>query len=340
MPSIRGGGYDSTSEGSRADARLRASVEVDAGGTHVTVTGGGSPLRALIRSERLDHPPILLWKHFRIDEPRELARRTVLFYRDHRLAAAKLMPDIPLLFEDHSLSSWSQVAQLRRFGPITTVGRAAEYVHAVELTRRELESEDVLLVTIFSPLALIGLWCGPAGMREMAEADRSIAHEVLWALAGVVNGLATACLSAGADGVYYSCWGQDVLSASDYAELGVPYDLAGLRGAVGAEFRLLHLHGAVSGGMERYAGYPVQVVGWSEVESPVTLVQGAQVLAGKFVMGGIPEDQSGPAEATTEAHVGELMERLESRFVLAPGCSLPDDIGDEALASLRALAGS
>jgi len=298
-----------------------------------------SPLRALIRSEPLDRPPILLWKHFRIDEPHELARRTVRFYRDHRLAAAKLMPDIPLLFADGALSSWSQVAQLRRFGPIETVGRAAEYVRTVELVRRELDGDEVLLVTLFSPLALIGLWCGPEGLRELAAGERSVAHAVLWALAGVVNGLAAACCAAGADGVYYSCWGQDVLSSDQYAEFGVPYDLAGLRGATGAEFRLLHLHGAVDGGLERYVGYPVQAVGWSEVESSVTLSAGARVLAGKFVMGGIREDRAGPADAATKAHVAALVKEFGTRFVVAPGCSLPDGTGDEALASLRALAG-
>jgi uroporphyrinogen decarboxylase len=305
----------------------------------MSIPAGESPLRALIRSEPLDHPPILLWKHFRIDEPRELARRTVQFYRDHRLAAAKLMPDIPLLFEDRALSSWSQVAQLRRFGPIETVGRAAEYVRTVELVRKSLDADDVLLVTLFSPLALIGLWCGPAGLRQMAEDDRAVAHAVLWALAGVVNDLAAACCEAGADGVYYSCWGQDVLSMHQYAELGVPYDLAGLRGAAGAEFRLLHLHGAVDGGLERYAGYPVQVVGWSEVESSISLVKGARLLGGKFVMGGIREDRSGPADAAAQTRIHALVRELGTRFVVAPGCSLPDDIGDATLASLRTLAG-
>jgi hypothetical protein len=92
-----------------------------------------------------------------------------------------------------------------------------------------------------------------------------------------------------------------VLSTSEYGELGVPYDLAGLRGAARAEFRLLHLHGEVNGGIERYAQYPVQIVDWSEVESSVTLVEGAQALGGKFVMGGIAEDRSGPADAATKA---------------------------------------
>ena len=305
----------------------------------MTNPDGGNPLRALIRSEPLDHPPILLWKHFRIDEPRELARRTVQFYRDHRPAAAKIMPDIPLLFADRALSSWSQVAQLRRFGPVMTAGRAAEYVRTVSLVREELEAGDMVLVTLFSPLALIGLWGGPHAIREMADGDRSVAHAVLWALAGVVGELAEACVEAGADGVYYSCWGQDVLSGAEYRELGVPYDLAGLRGAAGAEFRLLHLHGSVDGGIELYGRYPVQIVGWSEVESTVTLLDGAGELPGKFVMGGIAENRSGPASAAVKARIATLVQRFGPRFVVAPGCSLPDDTGDEAMASLRALAG-
>jgi uroporphyrinogen decarboxylase len=309
------------------------------GGATAPRPAAAGSLRSLIRSEPLAHPPVLLWKHFRIDEPRELARRTVRFYREHRLSAAKIMPDIPLLFEDRALSSWSQVAQLRRFGPALTTGRAAEYVRTVELVRREMDGGDIVLVTIFSPLALVGLWCGPAALREMADGDRAAAHAVLAALGGVVEGLVEACLEAGADGVYYSCWGQDVLSASEYGELGVPYDLAGLRGAAGAEFRLLHLHGAVDGGVDRYARYPVQIVGWSEVESTVTLADGAAQLPGKHVMGGIAENRSAPPDEAARGRVATLLERFGPRFVLAPGCSLPDGIGGEALAGLRALAG-
>jgi hypothetical protein len=33
------------------------------------------------------------------------------------------------------------------------------------------------------------------------------------------------------------------------------------------------------------------------------------------------------------------VERLGPRFVVAPGCSLPDDTDDAAMASLRALVG-
>jgi hypothetical protein len=38
--------------------------------------------------------------------------------------------------------------------------------------RGELDADDVALVTLFSPLALIGLWCGPTGLREVADGER------------------------------------------------------------------------------------------------------------------------------------------------------------------------
>lgn len=280
---------------------------------------------------------MLLWKHFRVDEPRELARRTVDLYRRHQLAAAKLMPDIPLLFPDLSLSSFDQIAQLRRLGPAPLLGRVADYLRAVELTRDLLTPEDPLLVTLFAPLGLIGLWAGSAGVRGLAAAPRTVAHEVLWALGGFVNEVAEACVSAGADGIYYSCWGQDTLSKEEYLELGVPYDLAGLRGAAGAEFRLLHVHGALNHDVGRYASYPVQVVGWSESESLTDLVQGAAQLPSKLVMGGIPETLGEGALEASRTRVAELRRELGAAFVLAPGCSLPDATSDEELGRLRQL---
>lgn len=297
------------------------------------LAGDGDGLRA----REGEVAPILLWKHFRSDDPVELARLTAEFHRRHRPAAAKLMPDIPILFADFSLSSFSQISHLRRFGTIDRVGRAPEYLRAVRLTRSRLGPGEPLLATVFSPLALIGLWCGPAAVGEMAGGSRLVAHEVLGALAGVVAELARGCVEAGADGIYYSCWGQDLLSPPDYQEFGVPYDLAGLRGAASARLRLLHIHGALESAPDRYRDYPVEVVGWSEVESSIGLVEGGRALPGMRIMGGISERGLDPPGAAERRHVESLSRDLGRRLVVAPGCSLPDEIGDAALSGLRRL---
>jgi len=284
-----------------------------------------------------DLAPILFWKHFRQDSAGQLAATTASFYREHDLVAVKLMPDIPILFEDFSLNSFRPLRHLRSFGDAVQVGRAGEYLRCVELLRRQLEPSDVLLATLFSPLGLVGLWSGQEGVRELLREPRASAHEVLAALGGLVAQLGRYCLSAGADGIYYSCWGQDVLSEQEYSEFGVPYDLMGLRGAQGASVRMLHIHGGLHHHVERYAAYPVDAIGWSEQESSVTLVQGGSALPGRIMMGGLSEVTAAMAGAAERSHVLELQGRLGDRLLVAPGCSLPDEISPAALASLRQL---
>ncbi len=127
------------------------------------------------------------------------------------------------------------------------MGRAREYLHCVELLRQQLEPTDPLLVTLFSPLGLVGLWCGKQAIPELLAEPRAVSHQVLGALGALVCQLAQECVRLGADGIYYSCWGQDVLTDSEYAEFGVPYDLAGLVGARDVGLRVLHIHGALGG---------------------------------------------------------------------------------------------
>ncbi len=284
-----------------------------------------------------DLSPVLFWKHFRLDSPVPLAAATARFYRSHELAAAKLMPDIPILFEDFSLTSFRQLRHLRSFGEPASVGRAGEYLRCVELLRRQLEPSDPLVVTLFSPLGLVGLWCGPDGLRELLQEPRSTAHQVLAALGGLVSGLAWHCLRAGADGIYYSCWGQDVLSDREYSEFGLPYDLMGLSGARGAAIRMLHIHGGVHEGVERYAAYPVDAIGWSEEDGSVSLADGGQILTDRILMGGLSERQAVPAGDRERSRLLDLRSRLGERLLVAPGCSLPDEVSSETLASLRQL---
>ena len=57
-------------------------------------------------------------------------------------------------------------------------------------------------------------------------------------------------------------------------------------------------------------------------------------------MGGISEQLSRLTDAGMEPcrkHVGQLIQELSGQLVLAPGCSLPDDVDDSTLRALREL---
>jgi uroporphyrinogen decarboxylase len=190
-------------------------------------------------------------------------------------------------------------------------------------------------------LCQIAIWLGgDEALREMVVAPREQTHEILWALAKVTSALSEECVKAGANVVYYGCRGQGVLSHEEYGEYGVPYDLAGLRGAHEADFNVLHVHGPLNDHLDRYSQYPVEMVGWSEVESGVSLAEGAKLLPSKAVMGGIPEDRPGPTDEIIEdatRRVADATTALGRRFLIAPGCSLPASIEDETLRQLRTL---
>jgi uroporphyrinogen decarboxylase len=307
----------------------------------MTFTSPPGSIRDLFGPAGPESTPILFWKHFFDDRPAHLARLTVDFYRTYDLSAAKIMPDVPILFDESALTSWSQLKHLRSFGDIDTVPRAADYIRTVKLTRDALEDDDLVWVTIFSPLCQIAIWLGgDEALREMVAAPREQAHEILWALAQVTSALSEECVKAGANVVYYGCRGQGVLSDQEYSEYGIPSDLAGLRGARSADFNVLHVHGPLNDRLDRYNGYPVEMVGWSEVESGVSLAEGVKVLPSKVVMGGIPEDRPGPTDEIVEdatRRIGDATSALGHRFLIAPGCSLPASIEDETLRQLRTL---
>lgn len=308
----------------------------------MTATDRSQHLRHLLHEGTAESPSALLWQHFNIDDPWRLAQLTVDYFQRYEMCAAKVMPDIPILFEEGSLTSWRQLAQLRHLGDITVTGRASEYIDTVRIVRSMLNKRDPLLVTIFSPLTMVGLWCGgDDAIREMSRAPKAEVHAVLAALAQVAGQLSAACVKAGADIIYLGCHGQDALSVSEYGEYGTPYDLAVLHAARDAEFRFLHVHGRAVGGLDRYAAYPVDVVGWSEAESGISLADGANVLTGKTVMGGIPETMGlTTGERIEKARQNRIAasKALDSRFIFGPGCSLPSSLDSKEIALLRSLA--
>lgn len=300
-------------------------------------TAGQGALHRLIAGAPPHSPAIMLWKHFYTDDPRELARHTVDFYHQYRLSMAKVMPDVPLLFDEGVLSSWKQVAHLRN---VEQLGRATDYVATVRHTRAALEDEDVLMVTVFSPLTMLGIWCGADVFDDMSKSEnRRAAHALLGSLTRGVRQMVADIVAAGADAVYFSSWGADVLDRAGYAEFGVPYDLGCLQGADDAQMRILHVHGARGIDLRSFDGYPVDAIGWSEVDTGISLVDGAAAIGGRVPMGGIDERPGEFADdvlSATREHLARINAQLDGRFIAAPGCSLPDTTSDEVMSALRA----
>jgi uroporphyrinogen decarboxylase len=214
---------------------------------------------------------------------------------------------------------------------------------AVRLVRRAAP-EEVVLATVFSPLAIALRFSGGAGpLLELLRREPAGLTRGLEVIAENTATLCRALLGAGADGVFFATAGQGdgMLPDDAYRVLGRPYDL-GVLAACGAGWcNVVHMHAQSALRWRLAADYPAQILSWSDQGTGVPLAEVAAALPDRAVMGGIAEN--GPVVAgSEEALLEEMRAAVRStggrRLILACGCSVPDDIAPARLRLARRLA--
>ena len=124
---------------------------------------------------------------------------------------------------------------------------------------------------------------------------------------------------------------------STYREFGRPYDFSALRGASGGWLNILHLHGEKDLMFDLALDYPVQVLSWSDRLSGPSLRE-ARTRTTLTLMGGWNEQAifgGGKEAEINKEGLDAFAQTLGVKFILAPGCSIPDDSDDIAMASAR-----
>ncbi len=299
-------------------------------------------VKAAISGAAVDRPPFVLWHHFRpAGSPEALARATVDFFGDLDLDIVKVMPDLPYPAQSDVLrgvEGWRNLEHLdARTGALRGIPESAALV-------RKARPDDVILVTVFSPLATaIKFAGGHSQLIAHLKQDRAAVLRGLEVITENLVGLASEALARGADGIYFATNGQGegLFSAEEYSALGRPFDLQVLDAAGAGWVNVLHMHGATDLHWEWTRDYPVAVFSWSDRRAGIPLADLAAKLPGKAVMGGIDEfgaivdgDMAKVAEEMRDA-VAQMAGR---RLILAGGCSVPDDIALDHLTRARALA--
>ena len=298
---------------------------------------------AAVQGEDIDRVPLCFWHHFRpFGSGRRLAEATYAFFVEtFDLDIAKLMPDIPYPFPRrsvHSLTDWTLVEPIdRERSRYATQNRLA-----IEALRGALGDDVPIVVTVFSPLAEA---MHMAESRDLflshAQEEPTVVHDALAVIAGNLQAHIRDCINAGADGVFFALQGCStrVLTPQQYRELGRPYDLMALQGAIDGWLNILHVHGEQDLLFEDVLPYPVQVVSWSDRLAGPSLRE-ARALTSKCLMGGWHEFgalANGPIEGIREEAEDALHQTGGRKFILANGCSVPDDTDEQWLHAARAL---
>jgi uroporphyrinogen decarboxylase len=299
---------------------------------------------AAVHGEEVDRPPFLFWHHFRPHNvPHALAQSTLDFFGRFDLDIYKIMPDMPYPFPAASIrdaDDWDLLAPLE-----PAAGNLGRMVETAELVRAGAGSDTPIVVTVYSPITEARRFAGgPEPLRRWLQEQPAKVHQALGVIAA---NLATYCqllLNAGADGIYYAVQGiaGGWLSDAEFREFARPYDLQVLAACSGGWLNVVHLHGDRDLMAELALGYPGSVLSWEDRLTGVRLADLRDRVPDKALMGGIDE-RGAIARGDVDGLTGEIRDALSQtdggrRFILAPGCSVPDEIDERHLERARAAA--
>jgi len=149
-------------------------------------------------------------------------------------------------------------------------------------------------------------------------------------------------VAAGAAGVFIAIANaQDgIMTQADYAKFSEPFDRLLLEAVRSAPLNVLHLHGDKVYLDRFYKGWPAFAINYSMHGTGVPM---AKVRAGYsgVIMGGIDEvNYRKLTPADLEKQWTDASQAAGKKFILTPGCSVPNDSSDEELSRLASVLGA
>jgi uroporphyrinogen decarboxylase len=301
-------------------------------------------VEAAVNGAEVDRVPVMFWHHFQPEgSGRAMANATLQFFdEEFDLDIAKVMPDIPYPFPRKSIASVDDWRLIEPIDPLRS-RYFQERAEAVALLRNALGYETPIVMTVFSPLAE-AMYAARDRDLFLAHAQEHpvVIHEALATIADNLAAHARDIIAAGADGLFFALQGctRAIMTEQQYREFGRPYDLMALRGASSGWLNILHIHGERDLMFDQALDYPVQVLSWSDRIAGPSLRE-ARVMTSKCLMGGWNEFgalHKGPREQIEAEAKDAIAQTGGRKFILANGCSVPDDTDPHWLEEARGIA--
>ena len=304
-------------------------------------------LQAAISGEKVDHPPVALWRHFPMDDqrPEDLAAATLEFQNLYDWDFVKVTPASSFCLKDWGADDeWrgdpegtrdytrrviarpEDWATLKPLDPRT--GHLGNQLRALELIRDGLGGRIPFIQTIFSPFSqarnLVGAENFPVHLRRHAAELKA----ALAVIAETTLRFLDAAKRTGVDGIFYAVQlaTTRVFSEAEYREFGEPYDRQILDAARDLWLNVAHLHGD-DVMFDLVSRYPAHVINWHDRETPPSLAEGQKIFReGGAVCGGMRQWATmvlgTPEQVRTEAR--QAIEATGGRrVILGTGCVTP-----------------
>ncbi len=302
-------------------------------------------IEACIEGKPLDRVPVMLWRHFPVDDQEllRLAAATIQFQKQFDFDAIKVTPASSYCVKDwgaddvwkgasegtrdyikHPIQKAEDWEKLPLLDP--TAGWLGQQLICLKAIVAEVGKETPVIQTIFNPLTQaknlasrdkVLIW-----MRKYPQAFK----QGLQTITETTIRFIEEARKTGIDGIFYAVQHAQygLMSEDEYREFGLSYDLQILEAAKPFWFNMLHLHGDEIM-FDLFVNLPVQAINWHDQETPPSLAEAKLKFSGVVCGGllrytsmvlGTPEEITHQARKAIEVTNGE-------RFILGTGCVVP-----------------
>jgi uroporphyrinogen decarboxylase len=274
-----------------------------------------------------DRPPFSFWHHFLDDSKpgEEHARSTLAFHEKFHTDLVKVMSDYPY---PKPTSEWYALREEKNPFP--------QQIRALEQIRDGLRGQAYFVETLFNP------WKVAENLSSVDEVRR-LQHEKPQALLDALEQIAKSeanharrAVAAGAAGIFLAIANaQDgIMTQPDYAKFSEPFDKLVLEAVRSAPLNVLHLHGDKVYLDRFYKGWAASAINYSMHGTGVPIAKVRESYSG-VILGGIDEVNYRKLTADDlKRQWTEAAQAAGKKFILTPGCSVPNDSSDEELSRL------
>ena len=300
-------------------------------------------IRAVVEGREPDKLPYSFWTHLPgIDlDPERLAEETYKFYRTYDVDFIKTMNNGMYAIEDfgceidysevlkggvahvvktpiHQAEDWYKLSVC----PVDK-GSLARELKSLALLLEKTKQEDVpVIFTVFSPITTANKLSGGTLRQYLADGHGEAVHHALKIITETTCQVAKRAIELGADGIFFAAQSStyDFMTAEEYEEYGVPYDMEVLEAAKDGWMNTIHAHGP-NIMLELLKNYPVDVFNWHAWET-YPAVDEASLVTGKCLMGGLNRtDITQCNRNAIRLQIFECFKMMKGRGqILTPGC--------------------
>ena len=283
-----------------------------------------------LRGEDVDRPPFSFWHHFGLKTPEDHAQATLAFHQAYRTDIVKVMSDFDY---PKPAGKWYELKVDPNPFP--------KQIRALELIRKGLRGDAYIIETLFNPWNVAQKLSSKEEVLRLKDENPTALLAALDAIAQSEIAHARRAFRTGASGVLLAVANSNAaeMTPEDYRKFSLPFDRRILEALSGARLNFLHVH-VEPPYLGFFEGLPAPVFNYSLHVSGIPIADVRKRFP-TVIAGGIDEVNYRKLTADEiRAQWKAAAQAAGPKYILTPGCSVPNDSTADDLSRLPQVLGA